>query len=379
MNGETFERALEIVMHRRLTEHEAAHCTAALLQNLPVAEACAPFHRLADLEAGDPDSRAGQVLIETRDGDDEHARKLAIALIAGPLEDSRVGWPPAWPLTLAPEDGDPADLVAIVKQLDLDRAGYAALVQDALELTASREFDRLHVAISHALERHGRLDADALRRIKALSEGAEVRHATKAATVTATEQGEFTAIAAAYTVDRVNDQIVPGAFAATIERWRASGKRMPLHWNHQGEAANVIGYIDPASMRETGDGLRVSGKLDIDTSDTAREAWRSMKNNAMSLSFGYVTVKQQKRSDGINELHELDLFEISIVPAPANSDTRVLEMKSIGDDLDMERFKRKTHDEMFALLSHGGGDTLRAKSNRLAREHGPIEIASFDA
>jgi HK97 family phage prohead protease len=95
-------------------------------------------------------------------------------------------------------------------------------------------------------------------------------------------------------VDRVRDRIVPGAFANTIRSWQKSGKMVPVHWDHRGEAANVIGFIDPASMRETAEGLQVAGKLDISDSETAREAWRSMKNGTMSLSFGYITTKSRK-------------------------------------------------------------------------------------
>ena len=145
----------------------------------------------------------------------------------------------------------------------------------------------------------------------------------------ATEQGEFTAIAAAYSVDRVGDRIVPGAFAETIEHWRAAGKRVPLHWDHEGDPASIIGSIDPASMRETDEGLEVSGRLDLENSEKAREAWRAMKTDSMSLSFGYVATRQGKADDGVNELHEIDLFEVSIVPAPANPDTRFLSLKSI--------------------------------------------------
>jgi len=160
-----------------------------------------------------------------------------------------------------------------------------------------------------------------------------------------------------------------------------------LHWNHDGAAASVIGWIDPATMRETSEGLRVSGKLDIDTSETAREAWRSMKNNAMSLSFGYLTVKHRKRSDGINELHELDLFEISIVPAPANPDTRILEMKSLdvvelADTLtadEMATIRAQAHADMRRLLGANDAALLRAKSERIAREFAPVQIASFQA
>ena len=205
-----------------------------------------------------------------------------------------------------------------------------------------------------------------------------MQHKTVAVATVDTDQqlGEFTAIAAAYSVDRVKDRIVPGAFANTIDRWRASGKRVPLHWDHKGEAHNVIGWIDPATMSETAEGLQVSGKLDIDSSDVAREAWRSMKNNAMSLSFGYITTKRRKRGDGVNELQELDLFEISIVPHPANPDTRIVEMKSIdhaaGDDMHTIITK------VFAKAESASIETLEQKSERIAREHAPVQIASFE-
>jgi uncharacterized protein len=155
-----------------------------------------------------------------------------------------------------------------------------------------------------------------------------VQHlAVKAAVSEVTDLGEFTAIAAAYTVDRVKDRIFPGAFEKTIGQWRASGKRIPLHWDHRGDAANVIGSIVPAATREVEHGLYVEGKLDLQDSEVARQAWRNMKNNAVSLSFGYAALKTRKR-DGINDLLELDLFEVSIVPHPANPDTRVLSMKA---------------------------------------------------
>ena len=53
-----------------------------------------------------------------------------------------------------------------------------------------------------------------------------------------------------------------------------------------------------------------------------------MKNGVMSLSIGYMVTADDKRADGIRELHGIDLFEVSGVPAPSNPDTRVLEMKS---------------------------------------------------
>lgn len=173
----------------------------------------------------------------------------------------------------------------------------------------------------------------------------------KARATTTTDQGSFEAIAAAYSVDRVGDRIVPGAFSKSIDRWQASGKQVPLHWNHQGEPEDIIGAIDPATMEETELGLKVAGKVDLDGSEKGREAWRSMKAGTMSLSFGYMVVSE-KQADDANELHELDLFEISVVPGPANADTRFLSLKSMSDDQLREELGslRKRVDEIEAQL-----------------------------
>lgn len=173
----------------------------------------------------------------------------------------------------------------------------------------------------------------------------------QAKATTTTDAGEFVALAAAYSIDRAGDRIVPGAFSKSIDRWQASGKSVPLHWNHQGEPEDIIGAIDPATMEETELGLKVAGKVDLDGSEKGREAWRSMKAGTMSLSFGYMVVAE-KQADDANELHELDLFEISVVPGPANADTRFLSLKSMSDDQLREELGslRKRVDEIEAQL-----------------------------
>lgn len=173
----------------------------------------------------------------------------------------------------------------------------------------------------------------------------------QAKATTTTDAGEFVALAATYSLDRAGDRIVPGAFAKSIERWQASGKSVPLHWNHQGEPEDIIGTVDPSSMEETDLGLKVAGHLDLDNSTKAREAWRAMKTGSMSLSFGYMVIAE-KQADDANELHELDLFEVSVVPGPANADTRFLSLKSMsGDQLREELHQlRKRVDEIEASI-----------------------------
>jgi hypothetical protein len=134
------------------------------------------------------------------------------------------GEAPEWPLGNCTTDE--TNLREITDRLGLDRRGYDKAVRQALDLTASRRYERLHAAVSHALARHGALNEQALTRIKAVTEE-EMMLYTK---------------------------IVRGAFQRSIDRWRASGKRIPLHWDHKADAANVIGSIDPAMMRETNDG-----------------------------------------------------------------------------------------------------------------------------
>ena len=75
-------------------------------------------------------------------------------------------------------------------------------------------------------------------------------------------------------------------------------------------------------MIETEEGLFVEADLDIHDSDLARQAWHSVKRNRISLSFGYIVTEDRDGADGVKELVEIDLFEMSLTPSPANADTR---------------------------------------------------------
>jgi HK97 family phage prohead protease len=153
---------------------------------------------------------------------------------------------------------------------------------------------------------------------------------TLTAKATTTDRGEFATLAATWSIDRESDQIVRGAFAETSSMWQMSGKQIPLHWNHSSAPEDIVGTVDPSSLKETSDGLVVAGKLALEESEKAREVWRSVKAGAVSLSFGYLIKSEHTREDGIRELVELDLYEISLTPSPANSDTRKLCTKSVA-------------------------------------------------
>ena len=314
------ERTFEAVESRpnvdpAIAAHEARHCAAALMFGLEVKEA------RADNPEGD---MGGYVAL----GDYSclRPREDGVMTLLGRWGDP--GWPPESPSKAAPTR-DERDLADDVESLGLGRRGYELMVADADHLAKDPEFKSLVDMLEEFLARGCVLRKDSLDVIHKACGKRELEHKTlKTAARTRTELGEFSAIAAAYSIDRDGDQIVRGAFRNTIERWQASGKRIPLHWNHSPVPKDIIGSIDPDSMREIDDGLYVRGKLDIAKSDNARDVWELVKNSVVSLSFGYLATDKATRNDGVQELRELDLFEISLVSAPANADTRILSYKS---------------------------------------------------
>jgi hypothetical protein len=100
----------------------------------------------------------------------------------------------------------------------------------------------------------------------------------------------------------------------------------------------------------------------------------------VSLSFGYLATDKARRDDGVQELRELDLFEISIVAAPANADTRILSYKSADTAEPLPAFIRQEAQlREHKLLSGLFGATLppvrliRSSARRSAR---PVSCAA---
>lgn len=109
--------------------------------------------------------------------------------------------------------------------------------------------------------------------------------------------------------DKGGDIIRKGAFARALE---CAGE-VPLLWQHK--AAAVIGRIEHLSEDERG--LRVIAAVGDP------RASRLLGNGKVDgLSFGY-RVREAKDGEGMRELIELDLVEVSLVANPMQPRARV--------------------------------------------------------
>lgn len=152
-----------------------------------------------------------------------------------------------------------------------------------------------------------------------------MQHLTLKAETTTTDQelGTFVAVVSAWDADREGDVIERTAFDKTTRAWRASGKKLPLLFEH---STRVVGALDPASMHPTEQGLVVSGEVDRETEE-GRQVWRTIKAGTAGFSIGFMA-KSKPRKGGGRTLTEIDLLEVSATSTPMHPSARVLDWKS---------------------------------------------------
>lgn len=147
-----------------------------------------------------------------------------------------------------------------------------------------------------------------------------------------TDGGEIVAYAS--TFDRIpdayGDVVAPGAFAKSLADWQASGNPIPLLFGHRTDDPRMnLGAVIEASEDERG--LRIRARFDEDN-EIAQYTRKLVKEGRLTkLSFAYDTLDSEivTLEDGTraNELKELKIYEVSLVPIPANQLTEVLEVK----------------------------------------------------
>lgn len=144
------------------------------------------------------------------------------------------------------------------------------------------------------------------------------------------EDGFFSGYGAVFgNVDWYNDVILPGAFKASLEKWQSKNKMPPVLWNHND--SEPIGVY--TQIYEDEKGLFVEGKLLIDDVPRAKSTYALLKAGAIDgLSIGYSTKKANQQGNGVRELIEVDVGEISIVTQPANDRSLITSVKNKLED-----------------------------------------------
>ncbi len=171
-------------------------------------------------------------------------------------------------------------------------------------------------------------------------------HLLLKAVTTAQDEGVFEAVISSAAVDRERDIVEPAAMVKALRKWAQTGKLIPLAWHHSTDAKDQIGHVDPASVREVDGEVVVKGWIDQST-EVGAHAWRLVKSGTLGFSFGYLIPEggsTQRKGGGLH-IKELDVFEITATPTPANNDTRVLGWKAMGAS-EMAAKMRAMADEM---------------------------------
>lgn len=147
-------------------------------------------------------------------------------------------------------------------------------------------------------------------------------------------------IAYASTFDRVPDSygdvVARGAFTKTLADWQASGNPIPLLFGHRTDDPRMnIGSVIEAEEDERG--LKIRARFD-EENEIAQYTRKLVKEGRLTkLSFAYDTLDAAPvvLADGTraNELRELKLYEVSLVPIPANQLTEVIEAKDGEHDV----------------------------------------------
>lgn len=169
-------------------------------------------------------------------------------------------------------------------------------------------------------------------------------------------EGIIEAIVATYDLDSIGDRIVPGAFAKTLEEWRASEQPIPFIWSHMHD--DIDAYLgDVIDAKETDDGLWVKAQIDLDD-EKSRKAFKLLKGGRVrQYSFAY-EVHDSEEKDGENLLKELKLFEVGPTLIGMNQQTRTLVAKAM---------RRATQLKAGRVLSAANEASLREANDAISR------------
>ncbi len=127
--------------------------------------------------------------------------------------------------------------------------------------------------------------------------------------------------------DQGGDVVQRGAYGPSLTRLAKAGHRVKMLWQH--DPTRPIGVWD--EVREDERGLFVKGRLLLEV-QAAREAHVLLQAGAIDgLSIGYRTLRSEKAAGGQRLLHEVELWEVSLVTFPMLPEARAQAAASEGE------------------------------------------------
>ena len=144
------------------------------------------------------------------------------------------------------------------------------------------------------------------------------------------------------TPDSYGDIVIKGAFTETLKKRKATGHPFPLCFNHDFD--QIIGAVFEAE--EDDYGLKISASF-LNT-PAAQEKRELVKEGIVwQFSFAYSVLgaeaptEEEKKQGIVQKLTKLDLYEVSLVPVPANQTAIVTEVKN-DEDVEVKAGKRNS-------------------------------------
>lgn len=138
------------------------------------------------------------------------------------------------------------------------------------------------------------------------------------------DNGTFTGYGSVFgNVDSYGEAVMKGAFEKSLKKHEAENLPIVMLWQH--DRTNPIGIWK--NVHEDEYGLCGEGEINLDTQQ-GREAYSLMKQGALNgLSIGYREILASSKGN-VRSLTELELYEISPVTFPANTEARITGIKS---------------------------------------------------
>ena len=126
-------------------------------------------------------------------------------------------------------------------------------------------------------------------------------------------------------VDSYGEVMEKGAFSDTLKEWE--GRKIPVFYGHDlTNPENNIGYVE--SAEEDGTGLLVRCVVDTEGPGNGPIVYKLLKEGRIDrMSFGFY-VNDADHKGGVTYIKKVSLLEVSVVPAPANPEAAITDVKS---------------------------------------------------